>query len=679
MAHDVFISYSKRDKSIADAVCATLERQKIRCWMAPRDILPGVDWGTAIVDAIMKSRIMVLIFSSQSNRSDQVKREAQNAVSVGLPILPFRIEDVPLSLHMKYYIGTQHWLDALTPPLEAHLQHVAETVAVLLAKINQIKSASRQVGTPGGQKTKASPEGGSPTPRPEPVGKSPLRLSPPYVLAAILVLILILSVWGLITYSGKSGNSHKIAATQEPKKMVSAGEPSKQNPLFSGKSGKRHEIAVTRKLKTTAFARTPSKPSPLSPLPAAIVASPGLGFDISIGSRTYQGMEVRVNDYTTNKQEAPTIALLANNQFIIGWDSYYQVSGSDCYGKRYSADGTPMSSEILLNPKRTTGWEFGPVFAPQADGGFFVAYAGSSASVYMQRFDGNMISVGTTDTLVASWEAWPAVSSAPNRDFVITGSLWNHYSLTGHEVYARRYNAAGTPYGSAWQVNSTPTGVASGTSAYSAVASGSDGRFTIAWHNGRSNIYAQRYNANGDTVGGEFIVNSSTGGGRLYPSLVYTSSDELLITWRWYGEGDTDGGIFARRFLADGTAAGPEWRVNEITAGSQDYPNLGISSTGEFVISWITPDGNGTDIHARLYDSLGNPVGSEFQVNQFTTGNQYTSYHGGRTGTNILGDTLLFAWQGNGPGDNAGIFLTMLKLKSDGLTGQHRHNDKVNR
>jgi hypothetical protein len=210
VAHDVFISYSKRDKSIADAVCATLEDRKIRCWMAPRDILPGVDWGTAIVHAIRKSRIMVLIFSSQSNRSEQVKREAQNAVSEGLPILPFRIEDVPLSSHMKYYIGTQHWLDAITPPLEAHLQHVAETVSVLLAKINQIKSSSRKVETPGGPTTKASPEGGSPASHPEPVGKSLKRLARPYILAASLVFFLIFSVWGLMTQSGKSGNN-KIA------------------------------------------------------------------------------------------------------------------------------------------------------------------------------------------------------------------------------------------------------------------------------------------------------------------------------------------------------------------------------------------------------------------------------------------------------------------------------------
>jgi hypothetical protein len=50
MAHDVFLSYAAQDKPTADAVCARLEQQGIRCWIAPRDILPGRDWRTSIVE-----------------------------------------------------------------------------------------------------------------------------------------------------------------------------------------------------------------------------------------------------------------------------------------------------------------------------------------------------------------------------------------------------------------------------------------------------------------------------------------------------------------------------------------------------------------------------------------------------------------------------------------------------
>ena len=59
MAHDVFISYSSKDKPTADAACAVLEAKGIRCWIAPRDITPGADWGEAIVDGINGARTIL--------------------------------------------------------------------------------------------------------------------------------------------------------------------------------------------------------------------------------------------------------------------------------------------------------------------------------------------------------------------------------------------------------------------------------------------------------------------------------------------------------------------------------------------------------------------------------------------------------------------------------------------
>jgi hypothetical protein len=124
MAHDVFISYCSRDKTIGDAVCATLEARKVRCWIAPRDMLAGLPYGEAIIEAIRSSRIMILVFSSGANDSSQVMREVERAVHCGIPILPFRIEDVPPSRAMEYFLPSIHWLDALTPPLEEHLNRL---------------------------------------------------------------------------------------------------------------------------------------------------------------------------------------------------------------------------------------------------------------------------------------------------------------------------------------------------------------------------------------------------------------------------------------------------------------------------------------------------------------------------------------------------------------------------
>src|SRR4028119_118000 len=134
MPLDVFISYSSKDKLTADAVCSTLEARGIRCWIAPRDIMPGQDWSDAIIDGLTAAKVFVLLLSASSNISEQVKREVQNAVAEGLPIVPFRLEDVALSKHMRYFIGTPHWLDALSPPLEPHLERLGETAQRPLAR-----------------------------------------------------------------------------------------------------------------------------------------------------------------------------------------------------------------------------------------------------------------------------------------------------------------------------------------------------------------------------------------------------------------------------------------------------------------------------------------------------------------------------------------------------------------
>ena len=134
MGHDVFISYSSKDKPTADAACAVLESKGLRCWIAPRDILPGEDWGQSIIAAINGCKVMVLIFSSHANQSQQIKREVERAVHRGLPLIPVRIEDVLPASSLEYFLSTPHWLDAFTPPLERHLLHLAATIMQLLSR-----------------------------------------------------------------------------------------------------------------------------------------------------------------------------------------------------------------------------------------------------------------------------------------------------------------------------------------------------------------------------------------------------------------------------------------------------------------------------------------------------------------------------------------------------------------
>lgn len=133
MAHDVFVSYSVKDKAVADAIVARLEAESIRCWEAPRDVVPGADWGESIINAIESSRIMVLVFTSSANASRQIKREVERAVDKGVYTIPFRVDNIEPTRALEYFISTAQWMDAFPPPLERHLDSLAKTIKAILA------------------------------------------------------------------------------------------------------------------------------------------------------------------------------------------------------------------------------------------------------------------------------------------------------------------------------------------------------------------------------------------------------------------------------------------------------------------------------------------------------------------------------------------------------------------
>lgn len=134
MPHEVFISHSSEDRPLAHAVCAALEASGVRCWIAPRDITPSQSWAAAITNAIAQTRVVVLVFTAHANVSKYVLNEVTLAVEHTRTIVPFRVEDVELGPDLEFYLSSRHWLDALTPPIEAHIATLVADVHTLLGE-----------------------------------------------------------------------------------------------------------------------------------------------------------------------------------------------------------------------------------------------------------------------------------------------------------------------------------------------------------------------------------------------------------------------------------------------------------------------------------------------------------------------------------------------------------------
>ena len=132
MAQEIFISHSSEDKATAGAVCGALEDAGLSCWIAPRDVRPGKFFPGEIKRAIERCRVMVLIFSAHSNGSSHVLREIDFATRAHAHIVNFRIEQVPVSDDLDYFLALPHWLDADTPPTPACLARLVTSVRGLL-------------------------------------------------------------------------------------------------------------------------------------------------------------------------------------------------------------------------------------------------------------------------------------------------------------------------------------------------------------------------------------------------------------------------------------------------------------------------------------------------------------------------------------------------------------------
>jgi TIR domain len=134
VVREVFVSYSQPDYECAMELVARVEGEGINCWIAPRDIAPSADWAAEIIDAISNARVMILVFSTSSNDSPQVRREVERAVHKNVSILPFRIESVVPSKSLEYFLSSQHWMDAFPPPRQAHYARLGAYLRSQLAR-----------------------------------------------------------------------------------------------------------------------------------------------------------------------------------------------------------------------------------------------------------------------------------------------------------------------------------------------------------------------------------------------------------------------------------------------------------------------------------------------------------------------------------------------------------------
>ncbi len=349
------------------------------------------------------------------------------------------------------------------------------------------------------------------------------------------------------------------------------------------------------------------------------------------------GSEFRVNTRTSGEQrtftETPqSVAMDADGDFVVTWSSNGQDgSGWGVYAQRYNAAGQALGNEFRVNTITSNSQQFSTV-AMDADGDFVVTWSsngqdGSGWGVYAQRYNAVGEAIGDefrVNSFTSSSQQFSTVAMDADGDFAVTWSS-NSQDGSGWGVYAQRYNAAGQALGNEFRVNS----YTSGSQIYSKVAMDADGDFVVIWNSAGQDgssygVYAQRYSAAGEVLGGEFKVNTYTSNTQRFSSVAMDADGDFVVTWSSSGQDGSGWGVYAQRYNAVGEALGQEFRVNTFSSGSQLYSTVAMDADGDFVITWSSSaqDGSGYGVYAQRYNAAGQAIGDEFQVNTYTNNSQ---------------------------------------------------------
>lgn len=374
--------------------------------------------------------------------------------------------------------------------------------------------------------------------------------------------------------------------------------------------------------------------------------------------------EFRVNAATAGRQvsgwNAHNIALDRDGNSVVVWSSQAADGGWDVFARRYDASGTPQGAEFLVSSD-PTGQQLGPAVAMAADGSFLVAWtdtgpAGTDTDVYARRFAADGVPAGDVflvNTYRDGRQLLGDVATAPDGRAVITW-VSDGQDGEGAGIYGQRYDARGGVQGSEFRVNSFTAQQQSNPS----VAMDADGNFVVVWDSvgqdgSAGGVYAQRFDAAGRARGGEFPVNAWTPDHQGRPSVAMDARGNFVIAWESFQQDGDASGIFARPYAATGDAIADAFRVNTRTADNQWGPAVACTSNGEFVIAWTSAaeDGPSAGIFARRYAFSGQPLGSEFLVNETTSGDQ----QGVALAVDATGKWT-FLWSGAGVGDSQGVF-----------------------
>ena len=125
---DIFISHASKDFDQADRIRAKLEEKGLECWIAPRDIAPGMPYPEAIMQGLKQSPYMIVLLTPNANDSKFVLREVEFAISKNKRVFPLKFEEIPLAPSFSFFLDLVQHRQINQSNLNSTLDQITEIV-----------------------------------------------------------------------------------------------------------------------------------------------------------------------------------------------------------------------------------------------------------------------------------------------------------------------------------------------------------------------------------------------------------------------------------------------------------------------------------------------------------------------------------------------------------------------
>lgn len=319
------------------------------------------------------------------------------------------------------------------------------------------------------------------------------------------------------------------------------------------------------------------------------------------------GGELLVNEgQLVGTQDEPSLALDEHGACLVAYSERNGFDGFQMgvFARRYDAAGQPSGPPFVVNVTwQQSQWE--PFVAARPGGGFVVGWTGSDGGrTYMRLFDtfGGPL---TGEIEVAQFNTKqlcpvPAVSADGTTLFAWIDFNGKSGPGLGTSIYARVFDAAGAPLGGEFPVNTT----LAGEQREPKTAADAFGRFVVVWEDRAPDgefidVHARRFDAGGAALGPEWRVNTTAAGDQVYPAVAADWVGNFVVTWEDRSGADAD--VRAQRYDAAGQPLGGEFVVHAATPGAQGFPAVALDEAGESFAFVFTTEGANKDAALRRW------------------------------------------------------------------------------